>query len=149
MIIRTTAWTAALAAALSLEAGAVGAQPTHLALDHEAKIAGVDVACTGIGQTKDDPRWLAYPVRVEFAGAGGEYLANETLTLFDAKGAQRLAVSCEGPWILLKLPPGKAYKVDGKVGHTGEVTVSAPVKAPSHGQARVVLTFPSGGRATE
>jgi hypothetical protein len=136
---------AALAAVLSLAAATAIAQPTRVALDHEATIAGVGVACTGIGQTKNDPKWLAYPVRVEFAGAGGDYLANETLMLSDAKGAQLLAVSCEGPWILLKLAPGRSYKVDGQVGRTAEVTVSATVKAPSHGQAVVVLNFPMRG----
>jgi hypothetical protein len=143
MIIRTAACTAALAAALVFGVGAAAAQPVHIALDHEETVAGIGVACTGIGQTKDDPKWLAYPVRVEFAGAGGEYLANETLVLSGAKGAQLLAVSCDGPWILLKLPPGKSYRVDGQVGASAEETVSARVKAPGHGQARVVLSFPA------
>ena len=143
------AGTAALAATLALGAMPATAQPVRIPLDHETTIAGVGVACTGIGQTKDDPKWQAYPVRVEFAGPGGEYLANETLMLSDAKGAQILAVSCEGPWILLKLPVGKPYRIDGQVGRTAEVTVSAAVRAPSHGQATYVLNFAARGGPSE
>jgi hypothetical protein len=143
------AWTTALAATLALGAMPATAQPVRIPLDRETTIAGVGVACTGIGQTKDDPKWQAYSVRVEFSGPGGEYLANETLILSDAKGAQLLAVWCEGPWILLKLPAGKAYKVEGQVGRAAEVTVSAAVKAPSHGQARFVLNFPARGSPSE
>lgn len=126
-------------------ASSAAAQPVRVPLDHEATIAGVGVACTGIGQTKDDPKWKAYPVLVEYAGPGGELLANATLILSDAKGAEVLSASCEGPWILLKLPPGKAYKVDGQVGRTAATTVSAKVTAPSHGQTRFVLNFPDAG----
>ncbi len=49
--------------------------PCAFLLDHETTIAGIGVACTGIGQTKNDPKWQAYPVLVEYAGPGGELLA--------------------------------------------------------------------------
>jgi hypothetical protein len=147
MTIRTLSPSIAVIAAGSMLATAVSvaAQPVHVPLDHETTIAGIGVGCTGIGQTKDDPRWQAYPVLIEYAGPGGELLANATLMLSDAKGAAVLSAWCEGPWILLKLPPGKDYKVDGQVGHTATVTVSAKVRAPSHGQGRFVLNFPGGG----
>ena len=139
----------AMLAAMSLAAANASADPTRVPLDQETSVGGVGVACTGIGQTKNDPKWLAYPARVEFAGPGGEYLANETLTVSDAKGGEVLAVSCEGPWILLKLPPGKTFKVDGQVEGAPAVTVSAKVRAPSHGQARFVLRFPDVSRSPE
>jgi hypothetical protein len=135
---------AAIAAGSMLVAAtAAAAQPVHVPLDQETTIAGIGVACTGIGQTKNDPKWQAYPVLVEYAGPGGELLANATLTLSDAKGKAVLSAWCEGPWILLKLPSGKTFKVDGQVGRAATQTVSAKVKAPSHGQARFVLNFPS------
>jgi hypothetical protein len=143
MTIRTLSRCIAAIAASAVFATAAAAQPVHVALDHEATIAGIGVACTGIGQTKNDPKWQAYPVLVEYAGPGGELLANATLTLSDAKGAPVLSAWCEGPWILLKLPLGKAYKIDGQVGRTATATVSARIVAPSHGQARFVLNFPS------
>ena len=123
-------------------AGAASADATRVPLDTSTTIGGVEVACTGIGQTKDDPKWLAFPVRVEFADKNHAYLANETLTLFDPKGAQVLEVSCEGPWVLLKLPAGAAYKVTAQLGEAGTAPRSATVKAPKHGQTRFVLTFP-------
>jgi hypothetical protein len=135
-----------LAATLALAAAtSVAAQPVHVPLDHETTIAGVGVGCTGVGQTKNDPKWKAYAVLVEFAGPGGEYLANTTLTVSDAKGAEVLEAFCEGPWTLLQLPPGKSYKVVGQVGRAADHTVSATVKPPAHGQARVVLNFSGGG----
>jgi hypothetical protein len=130
----------AMLAALLL-APAAQAQPVRVKLDEEATIGEVSVACTGVGQTKDDPKWSAYPVRVEFAGPNGEYVADELLTLQDAKGATLLSVSCEGPWVLLKLPAGKPYIVHASLSEVPENSKSVTIKAPSHGQARFVLTF--------
>jgi len=127
-------------AVLALATSAV-AQPVRLPLDHEAVIGGIGVACTGIGQTKNDPKWLAYDVRVEFADASSAYLAGEDLTLSGA-GGQLLSVSCEGPWVLLKLPAGQAYQVEARVTQPGVASRTSTVTAPSHGQARFVLTFP-------
>ncbi len=127
-------------------ATSAAAQPVRVPLDHETTVAGIGVACTGIGQTKNDPKWQAYPVLVEFAGPGGELLADESMALSDASGAPVLTVACEGPWILLKLPPDKTYRV---VGRAADRTVSGTVKAPSHGQARFVLTFPPSGDPLE
>lgn len=129
-------------ASLIASAGAAVADPVHVPLDTSTTIGGVEVACTGIGQTKEDPKWLVFPVRVEFADKNHAYLANETLTLFDPNGAQVLEVSCEGPWVLLKLPVGKPYKVSVQLHEEGTAPRSATVKAPKHGQARFVLTFP-------
>src|SRR5690242_11935112 len=100
-----------LAAVLTLVAGVAGADPTRIPLDGSTTLGGIDVGCTGIGQTKDDPKWQAYPVRVEFADPHQAYLANETVTLADSKGHELLQASCEGPWVLLKLPVGKSFKV--------------------------------------
>ncbi len=132
----------ATALGLAMSAGAAAADPVNIPLDQSTTIGGVDVACTGIGQTKDDPKWQAYPVRVEFADSHQAYLANETLTLYGPKNAEILQVSCEGPWVLLKLPVGKPYKVSVQLHEEGTAPRSATVKAPKHGQARFVLTFP-------
>jgi hypothetical protein len=123
-------------------ASALAETPAPLPLDSETVIGGAGVACTGIGQTKDQPRWLAYPVRVEFADSQRNYLAGETLTLVDAGGAAILSVACEGPWVLLKLPAGKPYRVEAQVTDPPTAPQHGLVKAPHHGQARFVLTFP-------
>lgn len=139
---------AATAIAIAL-ATAAQAQPVKLKLDQETSVGGVDVACTGVGQTKDDPKWLAYPVRVEFAGAGGEYLADEVLRVVDRRDQMLLEVGCEGPWILLKLKPGGRYRLSAIIDADGHAGPEATVKPPRHGQARIVLTLPSKPRSPD
>ncbi|MFI4974083.1 MAG: hypothetical protein ACHP84_06055 [Caulobacterales bacterium] len=140
--------TAAACAALFFLSGApVSAadsdQPAQpVPLDSETVLAGIPVACTGIGQTKQDPKWAAYPVRLEFANPKHEYLADEVVTLYDG-GRPRFTMSCEGPWVLMTLPAGKGFKVEAMVRHPMRGPVSATVKAPKHGQTRFVLTFPN------
>jgi hypothetical protein len=136
---------AGIAAALMIATSgpAAGEDATPIPLDTATTIAGVGVGCTGIGQTKDDPKWLAYPVRVELADAQHNYLTGEVMTLTAPSGKALLTVSCEGPWLLLKLPDAGSYKVDVRL--TEEETAaprSAVVKSPTHGQTRFVITFP-------
>jgi hypothetical protein len=133
---------APIAVAALAVAAAAAAQTVRVPLDHEKVVGGVGVACTGIGQTKNDPKWLAYDVRVEFADALHNYLAGEVVTLRDSRGAELLTVACEGPWVLLKLPAGQSYGVEGQVTQPGVAPVTSAVSPPSHGQTRVVLTFP-------
>jgi hypothetical protein len=123
----------------ALTAAPALAQPTTLPIDKEAVVAGIGVGCTGIGQTRLEGRWQAYPVRVEFSNALSEYLTDGELTVSRVKGGVILSVKCAGPWILLKLPAGN-YRVEGRV--PGGKAKSANVKPPAHGQSRVVLQFP-------
>ena len=129
--------------ALAAAAAAVAVlTPTVLAVDSENVVEDVPVACTGIGQVKNDPRWAAYPVRIEFANPAAEYLAAGEVTVFDARTAKPLvAVRCPAPWILLKLPKG-GYRVEGRVPESPAKPRSATFSAPATGQIRVVLTFP-------
>jgi hypothetical protein len=129
-------------AAFSFATAALADPPVRVPLDGETTLGGVDVACTGIGQTKDQPKWLAYPVRVEFADAQRAYLAGEIVTVTSPGGEDLLTVSCEGPWVLLKLPKGQAYKVQAQLTEDGVAPRGTVVKAPAHGQARFVITFP-------
>jgi hypothetical protein len=117
------------------------ADPVRVPLDQETTVGGIGVGCTGIGQTKNDPKWKAYSVKLEFADAQKALLANETVSLSDGK-TQVLDVACEGPWLLLKLPAGKAFTVEANLAEKTTAPRSATVKAPSHGQATFVLTFP-------
>jgi hypothetical protein len=139
-MLRTTFALCAPAASLALAASAAAA-PTAVPLDGEATVGGVGVGCTGIGESKLDPKWQAYPVRVEFSDANNAYLANEVLTVRNASGAELLTVFCEGPWILLKLPPA-SYSVVGRVPGTSAQPRTANFRPPSHGQMRLVLKFP-------
>jgi hypothetical protein len=134
----------ASAAALALTAASAAlAQPgveISLPVDRPVTIRGVEVACTGIGQTRDDPNWRAYPVRVEFSDHDNAYLGGGELTLF-ADRKPVLAVRCDAPWILLK-PAVGAYTVEGRVPGAQAKPRSARFQPPAHGQMRVVLQFP-------
>ena len=112
-----------------------------VSLDSETTIAGVGVACTGIGGTKDDPKWLAYPVRLEFSNVQREYLIGATVTLADAKGATLFSATCPGPWLLLKLPNAAPYRVTATMSGGKSSAKPVTVKAPLKGQTRVILVF--------
>lgn len=130
-----------LAMAAAPAAGQPSAGPVPVALDQTVAINGIEVACTGVGEARDDLRWQAFGVRIEFSNGRNEYLGGGAIRLRDHTGAQRLEVSCDGPWILLKLPAG-AYTVEGWVPGSPAKPRSAPVTPPRQGQARFVLQFP-------
>lgn len=122
---------------------AAAAEPVALAVDAEATASGVELACTGIGQTRDDPRWQTYGVRVEFSNARNEYLAGGAITVRDQAGRELLTVSCAAPWILLRLPKG-VYRIEGWLPDSAAKPRSARFTAPASGQVRVVLQFLDG-----
>jgi hypothetical protein len=111
-----------------------------LPADQPMTINGIDVACTGVGdEANADPRWPAYAVRIEFADAHAEYLADVDVTVTDAHGDVVFQVRCDSPWLLAKLPPGK-YVVAGTF--EDRLTKTAKFTAPRSGQARIIVRFP-------
>ena len=117
------------------------ADPTNVPLDTDTTVNGIPVACTGVGESKLNPHWNTYGVRVEFSGPGGELLGDETLTITDAKGAEVVSVACEGPWILLTLPQG-TYRVEGRLTGTETKPQTGYFKPSPSGQSRLELSFP-------
>jgi hypothetical protein len=111
-------------------------------LDTPTTIAGVDTVCTGIGEeAQKDPRWLAYPVRVEFSNGGAQYLSGAHVELTTAGGRPILGLDCQGSWVLFRLKPG-AYKVTATLmSQPGGGTSSATFSPPRSGQKRIVLDF--------
>jgi hypothetical protein len=136
-----------LALALGLAAGAARAGDVEdymilpMVLDTEDSVNGVDVACTGIGDAKLDPKWAAYPIRVEFSNAKNEYMTDAAVVLTTAKGKPLLAVTCEGPWILLRPAKGD-YAVYAQLMESDTKPRSSRFTVPAQGQKRVVLQFP-------
>ena len=132
------------AVALALAAGTVWAQPVQvpeMPMDRAVNLGGVEAACTGIGaDARDDPQWLAYPVRVEVSNARNEYLTGAVISVADERGRPVLEANCGGPWLLLKLAPGR-YRVMARLPGTGAKPRSAVVTPPAKGQMRVVLQF--------
>jgi len=102
---------------------------------------GIQVVCTGIGsEARSDPRWADYPLRVEVAGADGQFLGNVEVA-FERDGQALVRIGCGGPWILARLSPG-AYTISAT--YEGQTT-SERVNVPDDGQGRVILRFPDAG----
>jgi hypothetical protein len=136
---------AGLIAALALSGAwpAYGADaPVDLRMDTDLTIGGVGVACTGIGESKQDPRWLAYPVRVEFANLRQEHLIGAEVTLSTMQRVPIMHVTCQGAWLLLKLPDRSSYRLEARIVGETAPAQSRVVRSPAHGQARVVIAFP-------
>ncbi len=131
--------TAAAALFAVLFAGA--AQADSLPMDQPITMDGIETVCTGIGSAKDDPRWMTYPVRVEFSNGGAQYLAGAHVVL--SGGGRTLAsFDCIGSWVLFKLPKG-SYKVEATLtGQQNGGPRSAPfVTTGEPPQKRVVIQF--------
>lgn len=136
-----------LAAAAVLSGGIAGyfwpAQAdSYVPMDNPISINGVQTVCTGIGdEAQHDPRWLAYPIRVEFSNGGAQYLSGAHVVLSSAGGKTLAALDCAGAWVLFRVPPG-TYKIDATLlNNQGGGTRSATVSPPASGQKRVVLSF--------
>jgi hypothetical protein len=110
------------------------------AMDTPVTMGGIETVCTGIGSGKDDPRWAAYPVRVEFSNAAAQYLSGAHVSVA-AKHKTLADFDCQGPWVLLKLPAG-SYTVTATIDGSNAKPRSATFKPPAHGQKRIELQFP-------
>ena len=108
-------------------------------------VRGVQAVCTGVdSDSRADPRWPGYPLKLEFASANGAYLAFAQVSVADAKGKPVVSVRCPGAWLLLGLPPGE-YKVTVAVPNMPDQTTAFAV--PRTGQKSVVMRFASRGAA--
>lgn len=126
----------------STAVGGGSGSATVVPLDSEASMRGLQVACTGVGQSKDDPKWRAYPVRVEFSNPSGAFLANGAVSIATAGGKSLASVSCEGPWILLRPTSGRgAFRVTGWLPGQGYKAVSQSFTIPAGGQQVIDLRF--------
>lgn len=107
------------------------------AAEPEQTYQGVRYVCTGIGEDRDDPGLAAYSAKIMLTTKNGAYVANAVITIDDAKGERVLETTCNGPWLLADLKPGR-YQVSAKVDrymHQGTLDVGAK------GQAVVTLRF--------
>ncbi len=132
------------AAALAAAAFAAPAWAEPMPMDNPVSIDGTETVCTGIGdEAQQDPRWKAYPVRIEFSNGGSQYLSGAHVTLKNAGGKTLADLDCAGAWVLFKLKPG-SYKAAATLLYQQQGTTrSASFTAPASGQKRVVIQFPS------
>ena len=112
----------------------------YMAMDRPVPMNGLETVCTGVGETKDDPQWLSYPIRIEFSNGGAQYLSGATVRI--SRGADTIgSLDCAGAWVLLKGAPGE-YRVDVTIDNSSAKAVNASFKMGSGGQKRIVLRFP-------
>lgn len=117
---------------------ALAADVVKLPADEPSEVNGFEVACTGVGEeARNDPRWLSYPVRIEFANADAQYLSDAVLTVAKPGGQQLFQVTCDSPWVLANLAPGK-YVLSAT--YEG-ITKTEKFTSPKAGQARYVVRF--------
>ncbi len=129
--------------AIAILAAVSGAGPAFaepMTMDKPVQVNGMETVCTGVGETKDDPQWLSYPIRIEFSNGGAQYLSGATVKI--SRGADTVAsLDCPGAWVLLKGAPGE-YRVDASIDNSSARPVNASFRMGSSGQKRIVLRFP-------
>lgn len=127
----------AAAAALSLPAFAA-----VLPMDAPTKIGSIEAVCTGVGSAKDDPKFAAYPIKLEFSNAGAQFVSNEHVTVMNNTGANIAEFDCQGPWVLLQLSKG-TYSVTATQPDAAHGPKTVKFDTPATGQKRVEIQFPS------
>lgn len=131
--------TVVAAAVFAASAGVRAGDVQKLPPDEPTVVNGLDLVCTGVGEdARNDPRWRAYPVRIEFANADAQYLSDAVLAVATADGEQLFEVTCDSPWILARLQPGKYVLAATYEG----IVKTEKFTAPKSGQARFVVRFP-------
>src|SRR5271169_5997369 len=93
------------AAAVLLFAELTRAVADPMPMDNPVTVNGIETVCTGIADSKDDPRWKSYPVRIEFSNGGAQYLAGAHVTLAQ-NGRELTNLDCPASWVLFRLLPG-------------------------------------------
>ncbi len=111
--------------------------PLHAA-EAETKKNEPSYVCTGVGESKEDPRWKEYPLKLVFTGSGRAYISEVKVDLKDGSGQSLIKVDCDGPWLLAKLPAGK-YAVQASA---EGITKNVSVTVPASGQLEWVIRFP-------
>ena len=102
---------------------------------------GVKYACAGVGKaSRGDPRWPAFPVRLEFAAANGDFLGDPAVTVTDGGGKPVFSAQCNGPWVLIELPAG-SYKVHA-TGQKGQYAKDFDIAVKVGGQTKKTIRLP-------
>ena len=102
---------------------------------------GIKYACAGVGKaSRNDARWPAFPVNLEFAAANGDFLGDPAVTITDASGKQVFQAQCNGPWVLIELPAG-SYQVHA-TGQKGQYAKDFPLSVKAGGQTKKTIRLP-------
>jgi hypothetical protein len=129
--------TVLLAGALASSALSPALAQTALKVNQTADLQGVHTACGGA--SLDDQQAMAaqgYPVTLKLAGANGQWLGQETLTI--SGNGRNISFACEGPWVGMQLPAGR-YKATAEIAGAAPKTVNFTV---GQGSREVMIRFP-------
>ncbi|MSP94346.1 MAG: hypothetical protein EXR00_03675 [Alphaproteobacteria bacterium] len=110
--------------------------------DEPMIVAGIETVCTGVGlEARTDPKWSAYPLKLEFVGKFGQMLGGTKVTV--SGNGHTVDVHCSGPWVLMKLPAG-SYHMSADVADAGHKEMN--IRVPS----KLTIRYPnSGGEITK
>jgi hypothetical protein len=138
---RTARWIAGPLAALAIGCGALAAHGQ--APMPQQQMLG-DVAYLNGGAGDEEVRFIRqsmkdYTLSLAFArgSAPSEYVASVAVTIKDAKGQTVFETPSAGPYLLVRLPPGK-YSV---VADYHDVSMTRPVTAGKSGGALVTFVW--------
>jgi len=110
------------------------------AADVEQSYQGVHYVCAGVSQeSRDDPRWNSYPVKLVFAAADGGFLGDVKVKIGAADGTTVLQAHCHSPWLLVDLEPG-SYKVEAMARQ--DYQQSFPLRVAGERQQEYATRFP-------
>lgn len=79
----------------------------QVAQDQELTYKDLKFACTGVAESKEDPRWGKYSTKLMFTTGGRAYVSYIQLSVKDAQGNLVFETDCDAPWIVVDLKPGK------------------------------------------
>ncbi|QQR80892.1 MAG: hypothetical protein IPJ69_01705 [Deltaproteobacteria bacterium] len=99
----------------------------------------VDSLCTGIGESKLDPKNNLYPAKVIFASTSRDLYTDIHVTVSKSDGTFVAKIFCDAAWLLMKLDPG-TYQIKGVDQKNLERSCQLTVK--SSGQSQCVLVWP-------
>lgn len=102
---------------------------------------GIAYACTGTGESKFDPRWKSFALKLVYAvEPTGGLLSGVRSQIVDRAGNPVLDVFCEDePWLMAALPPGR-YRVRATA--LGRFVREATIVVGANRQTYVVVRFP-------
>jgi hypothetical protein len=116
-------------------------------IDQETSVNGIQAACTGVGdQQENNARWSQYPVKEVVSGTGHQFFAGETVSITKSGGEQVAQMTCNAPWVLMKLEPGAYHATVYLPGHP---TKTVAFNAPSSGQREVNVVYAGQQEASD
>ncbi len=106
--------------------------------DAVKKKGGITYMCTGIGESKHDPRIASFPLKIVFATNSSALYSDVNVRIYHEEGESVFDVFCDGAWLLVQLPSG-SYRVTAT--DTKNQSRSCPVTLGG-GQTQCVLRWP-------